>query len=172
MQNVTIKKLDHSVEVDFDKLPEVSQNHIVAYGFKQILNDCHSEHVWKTREGLFPFIEDAKKLGEGEPEARKSYKSAVLAAVEVKIAALESGDISTRKPAVPDRPETNVIIDWMVRDKGLTKKVIRAAIKEHGLTMFIEAYGENKVAKEAKARAKHVDLDESTNEALDMLMNA
>lgn len=169
MQKVSIKKLEQSVDVDFEALPDVSRNFIINYGLKQVLNDAHSSCVWKAKDGSLPYVEES----DGDTsKASNSWKAAVLAAVQVKIAALESGDISTRKAAVPDRPETAVIVDWLSYDKNVTKKAVRAAIKEHGLQMFLEAYGEDKVAKEVKARAKRIELDDTTNDALDLLMAA
>lgn len=37
---VVISKVEETWEVDFESLPEVSQRGIVAYGLKQLLNDC------------------------------------------------------------------------------------------------------------------------------------
>lgn len=40
---IAISKAKTNVEVDFNALPEVSKNYLIAYGLKQRLNDVHSQ---------------------------------------------------------------------------------------------------------------------------------
>lgn len=41
--SIQINKTNENLQIDFDSFPEHVKNHIIEYGLKQKLNDCHSD---------------------------------------------------------------------------------------------------------------------------------
>lgn len=117
--DVLINKTGQTVSIDKGALPQVSNDFIFAYGLRQILNDCHSSIVAKTW--------DEEKDG--------NFSEAVMAAVADKIAALATGDITTRRAAgEPVDPVARRVL-------RIARERIKSALKaQKGLT--IKAYGE------------------------------
>jgi len=112
MTKITINKTQEVIDVKFSELPEVTQEFIVSYGLRQILNDCHSSVQKKDFEDNDEFIQ------------------AVTNKVESKLGALLSGDITTRKAGVrmPTDPLQAMILT-IARDE------IKTAMKAKGLTI-------------------------------------
>lgn len=152
--NININKTGQSVEVSFDELPQTSQDFIVTYGLRQILNDCHSSLVRAKFEGT-----------------DEQFAEAVMDAVEEKLGALLSGDITTRKagarlPADPLMAEAVKIAREEVK-KALAKKgfTIKAVGKDK-FNELVDGHIENdgeRIKKEAKKR-----LDNAQEVAIDL----
>lgn len=132
MQVVNIKKVNRQVEVDFDNLPEQSRAFVVAYGLRQILNDCHSQYRWKERDGTLCYVDAVDESGEllypSEDAAVEAWQNDVNRAVNEKMAELTSGAITIRagggKSADP----------ITARMRSLVIQAIRAHLKSKGLS--------------------------------------
>ena len=142
MTNVTIAKTGQAVEVDFAALPANSQEFVINYGLRQILNDCHSS---VTRAGW-----------EGTSE---EFAEAIMSAVNAKLSALSTGDLTTRRgsgqPADPVEREALKIareeLTAAVKAKGKRIKQIEnfdELVKAHA------DKNEERLMKEARARIK------------------
>lgn len=67
---VSIRKLNKSVEVDFATLPDESQQYIIAYGLKQTLNDAIAS-AESTAEGEGLLAKRLDALRDGTMRLRK-----------------------------------------------------------------------------------------------------
>ena len=160
---ITINKTGTTLETgDF---PQVSRDFIFNYGLRQILNDCHAsiqrkDFVVGDKDG--EYADDAA--------AQAAYVQAVNARVKAKLAALESGDLSTRRASGPVDPvarETLVIAKEEIRlalqRKGIKLKAVKNL--DELIAAHVEAQIE-RLTKEAKTRiaarakkAEAVDLE-------------
>lgn len=162
---ITINKTGTTLETgDF---PQVSRDFIFNYGLRQILNDCHASIQRKDfvvgpegEDGCYP----------DEKTAQAAYVAAVDDRVKAKLAALESGDLSTRRASGPVDPvarETLVIAKEEIR-LALQRKGIKLKAAKN-LDEIIAAHVEaqiERLTKEAKTRiaarakkAEAVDLE-------------
>lgn len=80
MINIYISKADKSLPIDWDKMPENAQRHIIEYGLRQKLNDAGSSATTKEL---------------GKDEAGKQ----AFAMAEVVAAALMEGNVTIRQAA-------------------------------------------------------------------------
>jgi hypothetical protein len=139
MTSISINKIGVAVDVDFGALPEVSQQFIINYGLRQVLNDAHASIQLRD----FP---------EGE-----GFKDAVENAVNTRLGALVSGDLTTKRGGgLPVDPVQREVI-------RMAREEVRAAIKAQGrklstienLDDIIAAHAEKaseRLVKEAKKR--------------------
>ena len=63
MLNIFIKKLDKTLEIDFDTLPEATKSYVINYGLKQTLNDSIAGATKAEAEGLLAARLDALLAG-------------------------------------------------------------------------------------------------------------
>lgn len=152
-QTIEIRKLNSTVEVDFHKLPETAQAFIINYGLKQVLNDAHSQVVWKRNDGTMVY-------GEDTAEAQEQYAKDVMSAIDEKLEALQSGQITTRKAGTPkivnpiEREAyrlVSVIILDAIKVQGLNKKQVENF--NDLVTSHLEA-NKDEFFKQAKANLK------------------
>ncbi len=71
---IYIKKANKSLDIDFDSLPPHVQAHIIEYGLKQKVNDCHASEdnpdtAWALVQAL------ASRLQEGDITKRAGGRS-------------------------------------------------------------------------------------------------
>lgn len=132
MQVVNIKKVNRQVEVDFDNLPEQSKAFVIAYGLRQVLNDCHSQYRWKERDGTLCYVEATTEDGElvypSEDAAREAWQNDVNRAVNEKLAELTSGTISIRTGGGKSADPVTA------RMRSLVIQAIRAHLKSRGIS--------------------------------------
>lgn len=133
---VTIGKTGAAHEIDFAALPETSQQFIITYGLKQLLNDAHASITPKAYKP-----EDFDGL---------SFAEAVNAAVEEKLNRLFEGTLAIRAGTrEPSDPRAKII-------HQLAKDALREALKAKGLNF--KAIGEEKVSElVAGLAAKNAD---------------
>lgn len=145
MTQVQIAKTGQSVEVDFKALPANSQEFIINYGLRQMLNDCHSALTVKGWEGT-----------------QEAFNEAVMKAVSDKLAAIASGDLSIRKAgkAEPVDPVERLALRMareLIKDALAAKKLTIKKIGEEKFESLVEAKMEKDgeaLRKEAKAQLK------------------
>lgn len=120
---ITINKTGTIVETgDF---PTNSREFIFNYGIRQILNDCHSS------------------IKRADFETDEQFAEAVNGAVNAKLKALESGDLTIRRASSePVDPVERVAL-------RMSKEAIRGALKKAGIT--VKKIGEEKFTELAKA---------------------
>ncbi len=106
--NVPVSKLGKSFEIDWDALPQVSKDFIIAYGLKQKLNDGHSQFTEKSGD--------------------KEYLAKSEAIVESTIEGLMSGNVRLNRAAGMTNEE-QLVVEFLVL-KGKTKKVAVAKLEE------------------------------------------
>lgn len=118
MLNIIVNKTGRNIEIDEATLPPQSVDFIFGYGMRQILNDCHSA---------------VKRV---DFESEEAFVAAVHEAVDKKLAALMSGDLTVRRAsAEPVNPVERAAVR-MVRD------IVKTALKAKGLT--VKKIGEEK----------------------------
>jgi len=148
---IDINKTGLTVRVK--ELPQVSMDFIFNYGIRQILNDCHSSIQAKDFE-----TDDA-------------FRAAVMEKVEAKIAALESGDITTRSASgkATLSPEDKLVlrdaklaIDKALKLKGVKKAALGDGKYEELVKSYIAKHEES-LRKAAKAELKRVAALELVN---------
>ena len=111
METIIINKTGESVAVGFDGLPEVSKAFVINYGLRRILNDYHSSVQAKD----YPELAD--------------FHKAVMEAVRGKLAALESGQLTTRRAsAEPVDPIGKIAY-------RMAKETVAKALRTKGLTV-------------------------------------
>lgn len=136
-------------ELDFDSLPDVSKAAIIHYGTQRWIND-------RTNS-----TKRAKALDTVE---------AVNEAGAYFVECLTTGKLGAQRSAVTRDPRLEVVVDLVVAAKGVTKKAVRAAIKDQGLDKFVAALGEKTVSKEMDKRAKLAEqVSDDATAALDAL---
>lgn len=93
------------LEVDFDALPEVSKQYIIAYGLKQKLNDCYAQHKAdgadpETCLGISKNMLEAlaqgdigKRQSQSDP-AEKELLEILKTVAKAKIAGLKTGKMT------------------------------------------------------------------------------
>lgn len=151
---VLIGKVAQTVEVDFDSLPKVSQEYIINYGLKQVLNDCHASISLKAvdKAGLLMYP-DSEAVGR-----------ATMEAVREKLAALQSGDISIRqagqvREALDPIVKVSREIAWddyvkpSLVKKGIKLNTVKAEDRARFVSQVIEKYADD-IIPEAKRRVK------------------
>jgi hypothetical protein len=103
MQLTAIVRKTHRFETDFDNLPEVSRNKIIAYGFQQLMNDAAAPAktddevdalVNKRLDNLCDGVLRATTTRVGDPVAREA-KSIATAKV---LAALKTKGLNAKHP--------------------------------------------------------------------------
>lgn len=106
---ITINKTGLVLETgDF---PANSKDFIFNYGLRQILNDCHSSIQAK------------------DFETTEAWHEAVNAAVQAKLSALESGDLTIRRTSSePVDPVERVAL-------RMAREAVKSALKANGLTV-------------------------------------
>lgn len=167
---IEIKKTGKNVAIDSAGLPENVTAFIMAYGLKQILNDCHSQVVWKRKatsdEGLqFPYMPDdmqdeATFDMDVFKKARRAYKDDVTQAVEDKVAQLQNGILSARKtgPSMSDR-EKWIAKEIVKEGAQLMKCTIKALTEKIAATCTTHSEGVDKLSASI-AKALGVSVDE------------
>lgn len=141
---ITINKTGAVFETgDF---PTVAKDFIFAYGLRQILNDCHASIQRKDFESQEAFI------------------GAVNERVKAKLAALESGDITTRQVGTTLDPVTKLgmtlareLVVTAIKAKGLKVKQIDPAkleAKVEEVYQAKKAHWDNEAKKQLAAKAK------------------
>lgn len=144
---INISKIGQTREVDFDKLPEASQNFIIGYGLQQVLNDCHASIQRK------------------DYDSEEEFGKAVSDRVETKLDALHAGKITIR--AAGTREPVDPVAKLVYR---MAKDAVESAIKAKGVKLrevpkeklgeLIAAYSEkhgDQLTKEAKAQIKKAE---------------
>ena len=142
---ISIQKIGQSVDVDFQALPQLSQEFIINYGLRQILNDCHSSITLKSKAEY--------------QDDHAIFAADVMNAVNAKLAAIVAGDLTTRRgsgqPADPVEREALKIareeLTAAVKAKGKRIKQIEnfdELVKAHA------EKNEERLMKEARARIK------------------
>ena len=153
MTNITIAKTGQSIEIDFAALPANSQDFIINYGLRQILNDCHSSLTIKGWEG-----------------DKADFDKAVMEAVEEKFGAIMSGDLTIRgtgEPRIVDPVEKEVRaiaraeIETKLQGANLSARKIGKEKMAELLAAHIEKSGDRlrKDAKAAIKRREAIDVD-------------
>lgn len=156
--NISVAKAQASFMVRFAELPEASQDFIIAYGLKQLLNDS---------------VASLKIGNEGIPDSA-ALEELATDTVNGKIALLESGEIKTRNSggAAMSPLEAEIIrqAKAMLRNavkaagKKLEKEqleaVLPAFMQKHGEKIESAARAELKRKAEIKAQAPSFDLDD------------
>ena len=131
MFNILIKKVQETVEVDFDNLPEISKQYLIEYGLKQRLNDCHSSLTLK----------DGAKAED------------IMQAVHDCLAGLQAGTIRKMREASSNAFENmvqRVILETLrgmgTKSAGVLKtlKAVEAFVEKHGQEKVILAYCQSK----------------------------
>ena len=146
---ITINKTGTTLETgDF---PQVSRDFIFNYGLRQILNDCHASIQRKD----FVVGDDEDQYADDD-EAHKAFVAAVNARVEAKLAALKSGDLSTRRGSGAVDPLTREML-------AIAKDEVKLALQRKGIKLkdvenladIVAAHMEaqsDRMTKEAKTR--------------------
>lgn len=103
--SINVNKLNESVAVDFEALPDNAKQYVIEYGLKQIVNDSHSG------------IKD---------------KEEVKAVIERKLQALAEGNITIRRggSSNPHSRVVEAIVDDLKNFLGIQKKQSREKITE------------------------------------------
>lgn len=105
--------------------PQVAREFIFSYGLRQILNDCHAS----LKRTDFPSDE--------------AFAQAVNDRVKAKLAALESGDITTRQAGASLDPMTKLIYA-IAREEFLARA--KAKAKAVGKKFVVKSYDPEKIA--------------------------
>lgn len=88
---VQLKKAEATVTVDFDKMPQASKDHVVAYGIRQILNDAmasaktkaEAEGMWAKRlDNLMNGTLRASPQREGNPVRARAMELAIAKVIK------------------------------------------------------------------------------------------
>jgi hypothetical protein len=87
MLTTYVKKIDLTVDRDSDRLPEVSREHVMAYGWNKLLADCHA--------GV-----KRENYGDGEPGER-AFQADVRAKVDARLAQIDAGDFARTRTTDP-----------------------------------------------------------------------
>lgn len=144
---IGIGKTGKSQEVDFGAMNEDVRDYVIAYGLKQILNDCHASVQRKDFDEQGEFI------------------LAVEEAVNDKLAALASGKISIRTGTARESidPVTKIvmrmakeIILGAIKAKGLKQKDIAKESMDKLIADYVKSNIES-LTKEAKAQLKKAE---------------
>jgi hypothetical protein len=94
---VVISKVEETWEVDFESLPEVSQRGIVAYGLKQLLNDCGGEKTTTAAEKKAESLKRLDALKEGTYRFGGGGGGKMLSPVEVEARTIVTGLLMKQK---------------------------------------------------------------------------
>ena len=87
MVSTYVKKLDATIDRDYDAFPQTTREHLAEYGFKQIVADSHAS---------------VKREAYADGEAGdKVWTADVRAAVDARLAQLDSGDFTRTRTADP-----------------------------------------------------------------------
>lgn len=141
------RKIFHTVEIDFDKLPESSKRYVIEYGLKQSLGDSHVS-------------------AENDSEA--------VSFIEKRLAKILEGTMGTRtssaEPADPVEAEmvkmARNAVESKLREKGFKLRGKNADVTPDKVQELIKGYVEKhgdklrKVAEENIKRAKALEDDE------------
>lgn len=166
--NIDVTKAGKSFEIDFQGLPEVSREYLIAYGLRQALNDVHASISLKAAD------KDGNKLYETEADVT----AAALEAVEERIAKLQEGTMSLRAGGAPVDPveamRQKVVTELLLVDmrngkvkvSGKPVKTLKA-LKEAGKfpAALAAKYGQKQaeidkeVSRRMKEAAKHAADD-------------
>ena len=132
--------------MEFEDLPEISRNAIIHYGTQRWINDRVNS---TSRSKKLEEAADIDKLGQHF------------------VNCLREGKLGAQRSAVTRDPRLDVVVDLVCAAKGVTKKAVRAAVKEQGLDKFVAALGQETIDKELAKRAKLAE--KVTDEATDAL---
>lgn len=144
---IGIGKTGKAQEVDFGAMNEDVRDYVIAYGLKQILNDCHASIQRKDYDEQGEFI------------------LAVEEAVNDKLAALASGKISIRTGAARESIDpVQKLVNRMAREivlgaikaKGLKAKDISKESMDKLIADYATA-NHDALTKEAKAQLKKAE---------------
>lgn len=157
--NIRVAKAQADFAIDFASLPAVSQNFIIEYGFKQLLNDSTASH----------------KIGNEGIATQEDLVEFAMNSVQGKIDALEAGTIGTRATAERDpfkaamREGAVKMLNDALKSKGIKiKDVDKAAHKAKVDSILadekhkarLEAYATEKLAAAQKVGTVDIDLDD------------
>ena len=116
MISIFIPKCGKSVDIDFSALPEVVQQHIIEYGLKQKLNDCHSQFTEKSGD--------------------KDYQEKAWTMVEKTVEALKAGEIRQAKAGAD--AEIQLVYEYL--------KLQKVSMKKEGFFDWLEKTGGKEAA--------------------------
>lgn len=126
--------------VETGDLPQNAKDFVFEYGLKQILNDCHSA------------------IKRADFKTEEEFVSAVNSAVDKKLAAIESGQLTIRKAAEPLNPLEKIInrlgveaIAGALKRKGIARKTLEEGKFETLVTGYI---AKNRAELEETAKAE------------------
>lgn len=106
--------------------PQAARDFIFSYGLRQILNDCHAS------------------LQRKDFDSQEDFVAAVNDRVKVKLAALESGDITTRQSGGASLDPMTKLIYAIAREEFLAKAKAKAA--SMGKKFVVKSYDPEKIA--------------------------
>lgn len=140
---ITTRKTGATNAIDYKALPEVSQEFVIQYGLKQILNDCHSD------------------LKQADFETPEAFKKAVDDVVADKIANLQEGKLRVNGERLDPiaKAMLDIAIIGLKKAKGLTTKAATEAAK----ALDLEA-----VPGLREKAVKHLKAQEKLMEGLDL----
>lgn len=86
---IVIRKANVELDVDFNKLPKVSQDYIIAYGLTQCLNDAHASIDGSDIDAVTAKVSDRlQRLIDGNPPSMGSRADELTAEARVILANL------------------------------------------------------------------------------------
>lgn len=167
---IKINKTGKNVEIDSGELPENVTTFLMEYGLKQLLNDSHSQVVWKRKapsaDGIqFSYMPDDMQDESAFDKdvfkkARRAYKDDVTQAVADKVTQLQNGILSARKsgPSMSDK-EKWIAKEILKEGAQLMKCTMKALTEKIAETCATHSEGVNKLSASI-AKALGVSVDE------------